>query len=131
MGLSLPEPHHVEPKPASRHAGVLIVESDPDLQWRLARMLTIRGYRVVGASSADGARALVAQWPVDFVLIAERLPGSSGLELTRELRKLHPGVRVLLLTDRSDPVARRRALAAGAMDLLSKPYRGGRVRERP
>ncbi len=33
--------------------GVLLVEDDPDMQWRLARMLTVHGARVVGASSGE------------------------------------------------------------------------------
>jgi len=38
-----------------RHRNVLLVESDPDLQWSLARMLTIDGNRVMGTSAGEGA----------------------------------------------------------------------------
>ena len=48
---------------------VLVVESDPDLQWNLARMLTVQGNRVVGTSSGDGAVALITEWPVDLILV--------------------------------------------------------------
>jgi DNA-binding response OmpR family regulator len=75
---------------APRESAVLVVEDDPDLQWRLARMLTINGNRVVGTSSADGALALIAEWSVDLVLIDEGLPGMTGLDLAKAIRKQRP-----------------------------------------
>src|SRR5687768_17049798 len=77
---------------AHRPSGVLVIEDDPDLQWRLARMLTVQGNRVVGTSSGDGALALISQWPVDLVLVDEDLPGMSGLEVARRIRTSHPHI---------------------------------------
>ncbi|MGB0679945.1 MAG: response regulator [Polyangiales bacterium] len=77
---------------------VLVVEDDPELQWRLARMLTVQGHRVVGTSSGEGALALVGQWTVDIVLLDEHLPGLSGVELLRRLREAHPQLKVALMS---------------------------------
>lgn len=109
---------------ARRQRGVLIVEDNPDAQWRLARMLTVRGNRVVGTSTGDGALALIAQWPVDLVLIDEALPGMSGVDLTRRLRALYPKIAVIVMTDAVGEDRARletRALAAGASACVSKP----------
>ena len=51
-----------------RHRSVLLVESDPDLQWSLARMLTVDGNRVFGTSSVDGALTVTEPWDADWAL---------------------------------------------------------------
>ncbi len=104
-------------------AGVLVVEDDPDTQWRLARMLTVHGARVVGTSSGEGALALMAQWPADLVLVDEGLPGMSGLEVARRLRQSFPGVPVVLMSADESPDLRLAARVAGAALLLVKPFR--------
>lgn len=103
--------------------GVLVVEDDPDLQWRLARMLTIEGHRVVGTSSGEGALALVSQWPVDLVLVDEHLPGMDGIEVARRLGVEHPSIPVVLMTVDDDPQVRAAAATAGAIACLPKPFR--------
>ena len=80
----------------ARACAVVVVESDPDHQWRLARTLTTLGNRVVGTSSGDGALALVAEWSVDLAIVAEDLPGMDGLELIRRLRDQAPQLTVVL-----------------------------------
>ncbi len=80
-----------------RQRGVLVVESDPDLQWKLARMLTVDGNRVVGAGTADGALALVDQWQADLALVASELPGTTGIEVARKLRVRNPELLVILM----------------------------------
>ncbi len=86
-------------------------------------MLTVQGHRVVGTSSGDGALALIAQWPVDLVLVDEDLPGMSGLEVARELGERHPDIPVVLMTGDSNPETRVAARLAGAVACLTKPFR--------
>lgn len=109
--------------PPTRVRGVLVVEDDPDLQARLARMLTVRGNRVVGTSSAEGALELLRQWPVDLVLVDDGLPGMSGMELTRVIRDQHPEIPVVLMTTQDSPQARASAKVAGAVAVMAKPFR--------
>lgn len=103
--------------------GVLVIENDPDLQWRLARTLTVQGNRVVGTASGDGALALLANWQVDLVLVAEDLPGADGLEVARRIRERSPGVRVILMTSEDHgPDIEVAARLAGAAACLAKPF---------
>jgi CheY-like chemotaxis protein len=102
--------------------GVLVVESDPDLQWRLSRMLTVAGNRVVGTSSSDGALALMAHWPVDIALVAEDLPGMDGIELARQIGRDHPSVSVIFMAEEG-PDVELAARTAGASAWLIKPFR--------
>lgn len=108
--------------PPTRTRGVLVVEDDPDLQWQLARMLTVRGNRVVGTSSAEGALELLRQWPVDLVLVDDGLPGMSGLELARTIRDAHPETAVVLMSSHDTPQARIAAKLAGAVAVVAKPF---------
>lgn len=114
-------------------AAVLVVEADPELQWRLARMLTIHGNRVVGTSSAEGALALLRQWPVDLVLVDAELPvtsSMSALELARVLREEHPQIQVVLMTaaDARDEL-HIAARLAGVVTCLTKPFRAETIAE--
>ena len=106
-----------------RHAGVLVIEDDPDLQWKLARMLTVQGSRVVGTSSGDGALALIEQWPVDLVLVDQDIPGMSGLEVARRIRQSHSGIQVVLMTGDDGEDIKAAAKLAGAVACLVKPFR--------
>ena len=105
-----------------RAASVLVVEDDPDLQWRLTRMLTLKGHRVVGTSSGEGALALLAEWPVDLVLVDEDLPGMSGVEVVARVRVDHPAIPVVMMTGSDGPEAQLAARLAGAVALLAKPF---------
>ena len=105
-----------------RHRGVLLVESDPDLQWSLARMLTVDGNRVVGTSSGEGALTVIEQWDPDLALVASDLPGASGVEVARRLRERNPDLLVILMSDEvPGPVAREHSTGVSAY--LAKPFR--------
>lgn len=83
---------------AAKQHGILIAVGDPDLQWRLARTLTVEGHRVVGTASADGALSLLAHWPVDLAIISEEVCGTmSATDLALELVSCDPGLHVALL----------------------------------
>ncbi len=105
-----------------RHRSVLVVESDPDLQWHLARMLTVDGNRVVGTGSADGALTVIAEWRADLALVAAQLPGTSGVEVARRLRAGNPGLVVILMGEEPAPPARK-TLSPHITAYLPKPFR--------
>jgi DNA-binding response OmpR family regulator len=104
-----------------RHRSVLLVESDPDLQWSLARMLTVDGNRVVGTSSGEGALTVIEQWDADLALVASNLPGTSGVEVARQLREWNPDLLVILMGEEmTEPATRERSSYVTAY--LPKPF---------
>ena len=105
-----------------RHRSVLVVESDPDLQWRLARMLTVDGNRVVGTSSGDGALTVVGEWQADLALVAAHLPGMGGLEVARRLRALNPNLVVILMGE-DTTTAPEKPASTHISAYLPKPFR--------
>lgn len=71
-------------------------------------------------SSADALRGIPAALP-DVVLMDIWMPGVSGMECTRRLKTLLPGLRVLMLTACSGQTEILRSIAAGACGYLIKP----------
>jgi DNA-binding response OmpR family regulator len=105
-----------------KHRSVLLVESDPDLQWSLARMLTVNGNRVVGTSSGEGALAVIEQWDPELALVSSSLPGIAGVEVARKLRAENPDLLVILMDDADlEPETHEASPAVAAR--LAKPFR--------
>jgi CheY-like chemotaxis protein len=65
---------------------VLVVDDDPDVVEYLSSFLEDNGYRVAAATNAASARAEVARFLPDAVLIDVLMPGRSGLDLLVSLR---------------------------------------------
>ena len=104
-----------------RLGNILIVEADPDEQWLLARRLTDAGARVVGTSSGEGALALVSEWAVDAVLIADELPGMDGFEVCRRMVEGRPDVQVLIMANDPAESVLASARRAGALGCIPRP----------
>lgn len=109
-----------------RDAHVLVVEDEPELVQALGLRLRAAGYRVT--SAGDGLAAVEACLGVrpDLVLLDLVLPAEDGHAVLRRLRGLWAGTAppVVCLTARTDPDDRRRALEAGAVAFVTKPFDG-------
>ncbi|MCE1117700.1 MULTISPECIES: response regulator [Pseudomonas] len=99
---------------------VLIVDDDPLIRDLLQAYLSQEGYTVHCAATAEQAEALLAEQPVELVMLDIRLPGKDGLTLTRELR-VRSEVGIILITGRNDDIDRIVGLECGADDYVSKP----------
>jgi two-component system, OmpR family, phosphate regulon response regulator OmpR len=100
---------------------LLVVDDDMRLRELLRRYLSESGFRVTTAANAGEARANLASFAFDLVVLDVMLPGESGLDLTRALRS-EGQVPVLLLTAMAEPEDRVNGLEQGADDYLSKPF---------
>ena len=104
---------------------LLVVDDDARLRNLLRRYLTDSGFRVTAAADAKEARAQLASFAFDLVVLDVMMPGESGLDLTRALRADNPPadhVPVLLLTAMAEPEDRVNGLEQGADDYLAKPF---------
>ena len=100
---------------------LLVVDDDARLLSLLRRYLADSGFRVTIAGDAAEARANLASFAFDLVVLDVMMPGESGLDLTRALRR-EGRVPVLLLTAMAEPEDRINGLEQGADDYLSKPF---------
>ena len=103
---------------------VLVIEDDPGIAAVVAYQLTRAGYRVeTVASGMDGLESLLREIP-DLVVLDRMLPGLSGDELLRLVRR-DPATRtvpVLVLTAKRERADRIEGLEMGADDYLTKPF---------
>src|SRR4030081_975445 len=103
---------------------LLVVDDDARLRDLLRRYLSENGFRVTVAADAKEARANLASFTFDLIVLDVMMPGESGLDLTGALRGSgrSPRLPVLLLTAMAEPEDRVNGLEQGADDSLAKPF---------
>ncbi len=101
---------------------VLIVDDDAELSAMLVRLLEGEGWAVNAVGSAAQAESLLASRLPSAVLLDVMLPDANGLDLCRRWRSAYPGLGILMLTARGDPMDRVLGLELGADDYLPKPF---------
>ena len=103
-------------------ARALIADDDPDIREVLKRFLVAGGHDVVAA--ADGLEAIqhLTRDAYDFVVLDVEMPRVGGLAVLSATAQLpRPRPPVLMLSGLASTQARRRGLAAGAVEYLTKP----------
>lgn len=100
---------------------ILIVDDEPDIRELIQTYLKQEGYRVFTAEDGEALRRVMAEKPVDLVLLDLGLPGENGLSLTRYLRE-HYDVAIIIVTGRGETVDRIVGLEVGADDYVAKPF---------
>lgn len=117
MASRVPAPHQ-SPIDGIR---VLVVEDDPDLRSLMFLGLLLQG--MIGDAAADGLEGLklAMQRRYDVLICDIRMPGLSGIELTRKLRERKLAPKVILVSAHLSPEMVQRATDAGACRVLLKP----------
>ena len=105
-------------------AKILIVEDEQAVREMIAFVLSQAGYETQQAEDAAAARVLLAKSPPDLILMDWMLPGISGVELTRELKRdpVNREIPVVMLTARGEEDDKVRGLEFGAEDYVTKPF---------
>ena len=103
---------------------ILVVEDETALAELIRYNLAAEGYRMAVASDGEEAEVLIAEDNFDLIVLDWMLPGISGLELCRRLRRRDTtrALPVLMLTARGEEGDRVRGLATGADDYVVKPF---------
>ena len=101
---------------------VLIADDEPMILEMYGTMVEAGGHHVVGRAT-NGSEAVAAFHssapPPDVVLMDFRMPGTNGLEATREILKTHPSAKVVIVS--ADATVGPECLPAGAAAYLEKP----------
>ena len=105
-------------------ARILVVEDEPALAQLLAYNLDAAGFDARLAGDGDEALAEIDDRLPDLVLLDWMLPGTSGLEICRQLRRKPEtaNVPIIMLTARTEEPDRLRGLETGADDYIVKPF---------
>jgi DNA-binding NtrC family response regulator len=102
---------------------ILIVDDDPLVLQTLSEVLTREGFHVSKASSAHEALDLLAREPHALLMSDIRMPGIDGMELLAEVRRVHPGTDVMLMTGYGSLDGAIDSMMLGAADYLIKPIK--------
>lgn len=101
---------------------VLVVDDDPSVRRSLSRLLRALGYAV---ETFDGAQAFLERPPLEdigCVVLDLRMPGIDGLDLQARLAARGDGLPLIFVTGHGDVPSSVRAMKAGALDFLTKPF---------
>ncbi len=100
---------------------ILVVDDDPQITSFLKRYLEKQGYNVECASDGREMQAVLDRQKVDLVILDIGLPGKSGLDITRDIRR-DSNLPILVLSGSSETFDRVVGLEFGADDYMVKPY---------
>ena len=101
---------------------LLLVEDDPTLRQALTYNLTREGYEVTAAADGEAALEAARNERLDLVLLDVMLPGMSGVEVLRVLRREGIATPVIILSAKGDEIDRVVGLKVGADDYVAKPF---------
>jgi two-component system response regulator HydG len=100
---------------------ILIVDDDQSMTHTLADILTLKGHHMVEAASGPQAIEEARAMTFDLVLSDIRMPGMDGVELHRELRRIQPGLPMVLMTAYSAEELIQQGLEEGVIGAVDKP----------
>jgi len=105
-------------------ATVLLAEDDADIRFLVTIKLSRAGHQLRAFSDGLSALADAREHPPDLAILDVMMPGMSGLEVCRELRKdpATADIPVILLTALAHEAAITAGGAAGADDYIVKPF---------
>ena len=102
---------------------ISIVDDDDSLRNSLNNLIRSVGFRAQGFSSAEAFLNSTQLHDTACLILDVRMPGMSGLDLQRQMVADNSRIPIVFITSHGDDNARTRALEAGAVDFLYKPFR--------
>ncbi len=100
---------------------ILVVDDDDRIRSLLKDYLSTNSYFVSTAENADEAKTKIKYFKFDIIILDVMMPGQSGYDLTKEIKKSF-NIPIILLTAKSEVENRILGLELGADDYLGKPF---------
>lgn len=104
------------PKPS-----ILLVDDDERFRSRMARAFEEREYEVQQADGYTPAVTIASNESTEYAVVDLRMPGRSGLEVVRELHRIDPSTKIVVLTGYGSIATALEAVRLGATHYLTKP----------
>lgn len=101
---------------------ILLVDDEQHIVDVVEYILKENAFDVTAAPDGDAGLRQFTDGNPDLVILDLNLPGMSGLDLFREMRRLRPAVPVVMLTSRAEEIDRVVGLELGADDYVTKPF---------
>ena len=101
---------------------IIVIDDEKLIRWTLEQHLVREGYDVITAESAEKGLELINEDPPDVVLLDNRLPEMTGLELLEKLNVQERGLLVIMITAYGMVETAVKAMKLGAYDYITKPF---------
>jgi DNA-binding response OmpR family regulator len=103
-------------------SSILVVDDEPHIREVVGSYLAREGHEVRYAADGDAALTAALDIEPDLIVLDVMLPGRSGFDVLRELRRAGARSAVIMLTARDDVIDRVAGLEIGADDYVTKPF---------
>ncbi len=100
---------------------VLIVDDEVEFMETLVKRLRKRKIEVDGVTGGEQAIEKLKETPADIVVLDVKMPGMSGLDTLREIKRSYPLLEVIMLTGHASVEVAIAGIDLGAFDYLMKP----------
>jgi DNA-binding NtrC family response regulator len=102
---------------------ILLVDDEIEYISSLSERLEYRGMNVRIAGGGEAALTMMDEDPAEVVVLDMIMPGMSGIETLKEMKKRFPEVQVIMLSGHSDVETAIKGIALGAFDYMVKPIK--------
>jgi signal transduction histidine kinase len=100
---------------------LLLVDDEPGIRKVLSISLVDSGFSVTSAKDGQEALALIEDRPAWIVLTDIKMPGVSGIDLLKSIKRMQPDSEVIMITGHGDMELAIQSLKFGAIDFITKP----------
>ena len=100
---------------------ILVVDDDDRIRNLLKEYLNENNYIVSTSEDSENAKVKLKQFKFDLIVLDVMMPGQSGYDLTKEIKK-NINIPIILLTAKSEVENRIKGLELGADDYINKPF---------
>ncbi|MDH3393403.1 MAG: response regulator [Desulfobulbaceae bacterium] len=100
---------------------IILVDDEDIFRNRLERAFVKRGFTVYTAANYDEAMSEIRQHLPHMAVVDLKMPGKSGLELIADAKKIHPALKIVVLTGYGSIATATEATKLGAVYYLPKP----------
>jgi len=101
---------------------ILIVDDEQTIRWSLGESLKSEGYIVEDTENGEKGLKSFKDDPADLAILDLKLPDTNGIELLKKIKKIDPGVPVIMMTAYGEIETAVEAIKCGAYDFLLKPF---------
>ena len=105
-----------------KERSVLIVEDEEFIRESLCEILSLNGYKAVAFSTGEEGVQSIGKSDYDIVITDLRLPGMSGIDVVREVKKVSPHTACIILTGYASVESAVEAMRVGAYTYIKKPF---------
>jgi len=111
-------------------ARILVLDDIGDAVTLVKKILTRKGHEVIGFTDEEAAIAYAQTEALDMAILDIKLKKLSGIDVLEELKKINPGLRVMLLTGYPTLGTAKEALRLGACEYCIKPVEKGELEDK-